>query len=515
MAGNLKFDLPRSLDENALIRRLADHYALQAAEVASAKLALYDTFDWRLFNKSLMLQSCGSTLALRRLNKGDVLHRLEFSRPPVFIRDFPEGDLKDRLAPIVKMRALLKLVDVYSRSRTFRILNADEKTVVRLVVEEIRLPRSRSHPTACRHLWLKPVKGYPGHARNLADSIKEAGLTIGTEKESFVNMLAAAGHHPGGYSSKVDVQLDPAMRSDQAAKVILRFLFGVMRANAAVFEKDLDTEILHDLRVAVRRTRSALTQIKNVFPARATERFKKEFAYAGKLSNALRDLDVYLLKQDGYKAMLPDALRNEIDPLFTHLRKKRTQAFQRVMRGLKSERYGRIMRDWEAFLAKPLPDSATSPNAKLPVIELACRRIDKKFGKILKTGGKILSNSADEKLHALRIECKKLRYLMEFFASLFPRKKMDALIGQLKTLQDNLGDYNDLCVQQKYLLKIAAELPGDRQHQKKTLMAIGSLVESLSREKQNVKDAFADTFGDFAAPENQASFRRLFVLKAG
>jgi CHAD domain-containing protein len=103
---------------------------------------------------------------------------------------------------------------------------------------------------------------------------------------------------------------------------------------------------------------------------------------------------------------------------------------------------------------------------------------------------------------------------MEFFASLFPRKKVNALIAQLKSLQDNLGDFNDLCVQQKYLLNIATELPGGRQRLKKTLVAIGSLVETLDHEKQSVKDAFARTFTDFAASANQELFEELFAAKA-
>ncbi|MBW2412013.1 MAG: CHAD domain-containing protein [Deltaproteobacteria bacterium] len=64
------------------------------------------------------------------------------------------------------------------------------------------------------------------------------------------------------------------MRSDEATKAILQFLLEVMKINAANMEKDFDTEILHDFRVAIRRTRSALGQVKSVFPVRTTNRFK-------------------------------------------------------------------------------------------------------------------------------------------------------------------------------------------------------------------------------------------------
>jgi CHAD domain-containing protein len=304
------------------------------------------------------------------------------------------------------------------------------------------------------------------------------------------------------------------MRSDQAAKEVLHFLLDVMRTNEAIFDKDLDTEVLHDFRVAIRRTRSALAQIKNVFPARTTNRFKKDFKYVGQLSNALRDLDVYLLSQDAYKTMLPHDLRDDIDPLFRHLHQKRTKAFQQVRRGLKTKKYAKIIKDWEAFLNQPPPDSAAVENATLPVVVLARQRIYKRYRAIVKTGNKILANTEDEMLHALRIECKKLRYLMEFFATLFPRKKINVLIGQLKKLQDNLGDFNDLCVQQDYLLDISTELPADQENIKRALVAIGSLVQTLNHNKQSVKKAFASIFTQFAAPENQQLFKELFSPKA-
>jgi len=511
MINNLKFNLPDGLYEKQFIRQLADQYTIIKEPAVAERFSIYDTFDWRLFNKSLILHSSGNKLFLRKLTKGEILHSVEFSKAPVFIWDFPDGELKDKLAPIIKMRALIQLVEFHSRVTPYRIFNPDEKTVARLVYEEIWPYRNKRRPALAAHLSLRPVKGYHKYSRNLAKSFKEAGLTICTQKEFFLNALASADKKPDSYSAKINIQLDPAMRSDQAAKVILRFLLNVMRLNEAIFEKDLDTEVLHDFRVAIRRTRSALAQIKNVFPTRTAARFKKNFAYVGKLSNVLRDLDVYLLNQDAYKAMLPAVLRDDIDPLFNHLRKKRAKAFQQAKRGLKSKKYGKIMKDWETFLNKLPPDLATAPNAELPVIDLARRRIYKKYRGVVKTGSKILANTEDKMLHVLRIECKKLRYLMEFFAGLFPRKKVNALIEQLKNLQDNLGDFNDLCVQQEYLLDISAELPAGPQQVKKTLVAIGSLIETLDHEKQSVKDAFSGTFTDFAAPANQELFQELFT----
>jgi CHAD domain-containing protein len=206
-------------------------------------------------------------------------------------------------------------------------------------------------------------------------------------------------------------------------------------------------------------------------------------------------------------------MRDDITPLFDYLRAQREQALQDVIVGLDSSEYARILRDWEVFLNQPVPETPEAANAAMPIIDLARQRIYKRYRRVVKDGNYILEHTQDELLHALRIECKKLRYLLEFFASLFPPKKVARLINQLKRLQDNLGEFNDLSVQQEYLLGIAEELPISDIQTKRALVATGFLVGSLARRQQVVKAGFAKTFTDFAAPANQKLYRQLFAQK--
>jgi CHAD domain-containing protein len=510
MRNNMKFNIPDGFKVPQLIRELADQFVIKKDRAVAERLAFYDTFDWRLFNKSLVLYASGNKLFLHKLAKIDILHRADISAFPVFTWNFPDGELKNRLAPIVKMRALLKLAEVNCRSTLYSILNKDEKTVARLVHEEIRSSRAKNAPVAATHIWLQPIKGYHKYARSLTKRLREAGLTKKLKEDLFLKVLEAANKKPGDYSAKIDIQLDPKMTSNEATKKVLRFLLGIIKINQTNLEKDLDTEFLHEFRVAIRRTRSVLGQVKAVFPKETTNRFKKELAYVGKLSNEMRDLDVYLLNEDIYHAMLPDSLHNDIDPLFDHLRRKRTRAFHNVVRSLKTKKYTKILADWEAFLNEPQQDSSTAPNAVIPIYDLARKRIFKIYRDIVKAGNSILDNAEDDMLHMLRIQCKKLRYMMDVFSSLFPRKKINVLIRQLKILQDNLGEFNDLCVQGEYLLNISSELPASQRQARKALVAIGSLVGVLDRERQQVKTAFAKTFIEFASPANRELFRQLF-----
>ena len=103
-----------------------------------------------------------------------------------------------------------------------------------------------------------------------------------------------------------------------------------------------------------------------------------------------------------------------------------------------------------------------------------------------------------------------MRYLLEFFSTLFPAKKTNKFIKNLKKLQNNLGNFNDLCIQEDYLLALVAELPQDSHQDKMTLLAMGYLVRGINERQQTVKAQFTQTFIHFAATKNQKQFNILF-----
>ncbi len=513
MRNNLKFNLSGGHSERELIRALAQQYTIKKQSDGTERHAFYDTFDWRLFNKSLVLFTSGNRLYLRKLYKNSLIENIDIKVVPVLAKDFPKGRLKDRLLPIINMRALIELVVLSSRLTLYQVLNQDEKTVARLFFEKIHLSNAGNPKEIAAYLWLKPVKGYLKYSQNLTKRLEESGLTLERNADLLSIAMQVTGQKPGSYSAKLNIPLNPEMPANEATKTILRFLLQIIKTNEVAIEHDRDTEFLHDFRIAIRRTRSALGQIKNVFPQETTERFKRDFAFIGKLSNDLRDQDVYLLNEAAYKSMLPLVLRDDIEPLFDYLKKERSKSFRKVVTSLKTDRYRRIIRDWESFLNVPYHAAATEQNAGLPIIDLASIIIYKQYRRALKSGNRILENTEDEMLHRLRITCKKLRYLIEFFSGLYPRKKIERLIRQLKKLQDNLGDFNDLCVQEEYLLFMAQNLPLTSRQSKNTLVAMGSLIEKLNTKKQIIRKNFPKTFNNFSSPQNQQFFIELFVLK--
>jgi CHAD domain-containing protein len=277
-----------------------------------------------------------------------------------------------------------------------------------------------------------------------------------------------------------------------------------IKSNIPGIIQDYDTEFLHDFRVATRRTRACLSQVKEAFPPEASE-YNADFKKIAKQCNVLRDLDVYLLEKQNYYDLLPPHLHKGLDQYFTHIKRRRNTLQKRFSAFLQTEEFNSILEDWERFL-----ENAQANANSTPAIEVAQSRIYGRFRKIIKRGRKIDDASPDKDLHGLRIGCKRLRYLLEFFRSLFPAKKIDELIKHLKDLQDNLGEFNDLTIQQKNL---GAYLERSESNARRTQLgtaAIGGLLAVLHNRQDEVRKEFYLRFAEFDSKRVHLLCKELF-----
>ena len=238
--------------------------------------------------------------------------------------------------------------------------------------------------------------------------------------------------------------------------------------------------------------------MKEVFPADVTAQFKKDFAYVGTMTNRVRDLDVYLLHKARYTALLPAPVRPDIEPLFAHLQRERAKAFRTLVRRLDSKTYANILHRWEAFLAQPPAGDTAAANASRPIIEVVRKRLRRRCRSVVQLGTQLLAETDDQRLHALRIACKKLRYVLSFLSAYY-RAKTAILVQHLRALQDNLGDWHDLVVQQEALRHFATTFAGPDQQTHHTLLAIDILMHRLEEEKQIAGQAFPALFAAFAS----------------
>jgi CHAD domain-containing protein len=212
------------------------------------------------------------------------------------------------------------------------------------------------------------------------------------------------------------------------------------------------------------------------------------------------------MSKDQYASILPRELRPALHPMFDALGHERARELNRVVETIRGGDYRTRLNEWRGFLDNPAVFGPESKNAAVPIDRLARRWIWRRYRRVLNRGSAINKTSPNADLHALRIEAKKLRYLLEFFASLFPADEITALVKQLKKLQDNLGEFNDLSVQQGQLKSwlVQTGLPAD------TAAATGGLITELTRRQSDVRRRFRQTFKGFASTRNASVYRSLF-----
>ncbi len=291
----------------------------------------------------------------------------------------------------------------------------------------------------------------------------------------------------------------------------------VIRANEAGTRQGSDPEALHDFRVAVRRTRAALTQIDDVYPADTVRRFKKLFSWLQKVTGPTRDLDVYREAVAGFRAELPAGREQDLEPLAAWVTAQRRRAHRRMVRSLDTPRYRRLLESWRAFVEEASPGGAGAPCAGEPIATVATRHLAPAYRKVLGRGLKIGPGSPAAALHRLRLDCKKLRYLLEFFRSLYPDRQIGPPIKELRRLQDCLGEFNDAAVQRAATHRFAEEMRGTgpvasgRRAPAAALEAMRIVEERLPHRQARQRARFERVFARFASAANQRRFERLLT----
>jgi CHAD domain-containing protein len=312
--------------------------------------------------------------------------------------------------------------------------------------------------------------------------------------------------------AKVDVPLAYDQRADAAAAAVLRRLLGVIKDNIDGSISGEDPEHLHQLRIAVRRSRTVQRQLKHALAPEELPGFRAEFRWLQQATGDARDLDVYLEDLDGLREMLPEAMRADLNPLVPVLAHSRLTARAEMTRALRSVRAANLFEDWdrvlEGLVALPLEDR---PAAAQPIGTVAGARIRKAYKRIVRMGRAIDAGSPPAAYHDLRKKGKELRYLLELFGvKLFDEEAVTPLVRSLKGLQDVLGRHQDREIQIAMLRASAAEvaeLPGGGS----ACMAMGTLVGHLRADEQAARDEFGVRFADLAAKPQRALVRGTFV----
>ncbi|HEY4462165.1 MAG TPA: CHAD domain-containing protein [Streptosporangiaceae bacterium] len=486
------------------------------ARPARVQRTWLDTFDWRLYRAGLTLQhvsSRGGVSELRLTGPDGLRLTAPAGRPrwPGLAEALPAGPLRDRVAPVAGIRALLPIGTALSQVRELRLLNEDEKTVARLVVDQMSLPAPAGGVLPTR-LAVTEVRGYQPAARRARRVLAGTAGVAASRLTALDAVLHAAGRQAASYSGKVDVVLRPGMAGRDAVTAVLLEQLDTLEANVEGVLRDIDTEFLHDLRVAVRRTRSALKLLGDVLPGEFTLRFASEFRWLGDLTTPVRDLDVHLLSFPRMKAALVAAGPADLDPFHAFLIRRRSAERRKLSRGLRSARFASAVGDWrKALLGAQHPAGGTGVRGGPRAADLSADRIRRAHARVIRLGSSITDASPAENLHTLRKRCKELRYVLEFFTSLHDPELNRAVIGDLKRLQDCLGEFQDSEVEREEIQSLGAAMLAQQAAPASTLLAMGELAAQLAGRQHRARAEFAQRFAEFSGIPGR---RRIAALTA-
>jgi CHAD domain-containing protein len=475
------------------------------------RFTVLDTFDGRVRRAGAYLTRDSENGAPRvawQSHGGDRQLAMRLKQPVSFAWDFPAGPLQQLVASVIGPRRLLEQADAEEYGTLLEILDDRGKTVgrLRVVSGQARLPTStgawQALPTV---ITLTGLRGYEDAYRRLVPVIKSRPGFEPCPEGPLGVMLGRVGASMRGDLSVPRVDLAPTVRADIGTRQIHLALVDILEANEPGLRANLDTEFLHDFRVAVRRTRSLLGQIRHVFPQITVEHFSTEFSWLGRLTGPPRDMDVLVLalRQRSGELSVTDC-----DGLTAALGQTQRQEHARLVEALDSDRYKKLLSDWKSFLKRPVSSQPDAANASASLAAVVSRRAWRLSRRIARTGETIDDRTPAETVHRVRIDAKKLRYLIDVTPAFYESSDLGCVLNALKKLQRALGDFNDADVQERQLLECGRTLgPGTPAS---VLMTLGRLAEQCRQRRQGLRREVLEKLTRFRARDTRLACRRAF-----
>ncbi|MGI9509314.1 MAG: CHAD domain-containing protein [Geminicoccaceae bacterium] len=321
---------------------------------------------------------------------------------------------------------------------------------------------------------LELLEGAPATLYQLALELQEiAPLRLETRSKSNRAFDSITGKSPA-WSRATAPALTRASNVDQAMAAIFKGCFDQWVANQAAAIDGKDIEGVHQMRVGLRRLRSALSIFKQLIPKGQRVWLKPGAREVAKYLGPARDWDVFLddLLMPVIRAR-PDDL--ELRALRTRAKTQRAACYRAMRRQLAEKPYNQILLRFGQWLEQQgwrnERSKKQAARGAMPITDFAAAVLDARLDAALTLGEGFADRPVEER-HELRIALKKLRYAVEFFTPLFDKKHVKPFVASLKALQNDLGHLNDVVVAQELLDSIICR-PGKTDIRRPAGLVIG------------------------------------------
>ena len=455
---------------------LADRQRLEAAPLFSTADRACDRFvstyfdtpdgDLHAAGYSLRVRRCGEervqTIKSDNGSAAGLFARPEWERRIDGDTPVLDGD-SGPLAEMVGAGALDRIAPLFETDverTSFEVDGHGASLEIALDAGEVRAG-DRAEPVSELELELRG--GTPQALFDLARLLDDqVPLRLGVRSKSERGYALLAGETPGPVKAH-PIALDPNGDAAGAFRAIAMACIRQFRLNEALLLQTGSADSLHQARVGLRRLRSAFSLYKDLLADDGqAELLKSEARWIAAELGEVRNIDVLVERCDG-------EVRERLEAA-------RARTFEHVRGELASARTRLLMIDLVEWLSLGAWCSRPADPSRIhaPVLPFA-RDLLEKRRKRLKRRGRGLARLDDAHRHEVRIEAKKLRYAAEFFASLCTTKKarreQESFVESLKTLQDRLGELNDLVVSPEVLARLGIDAKLAKGEKRKRLLA--------------------------------------------
>ncbi|SFC06680.1 CHAD domain-containing protein [Marinospirillum celere] len=475
----------------------------------SRSIWLVDTFDWNLWRKKTAL-----VYSLEAEDQKGLLTPLSLEgRPlkfpaawleacPAHWWQLPQRELRTFLEKRLEFSSLQPLIEISEQISHWACRDDEGKILVRLQIRNQEIFRLDAEETPHYHqffLTCQPLRGYEQEAKrvkqSLASWLKHQALPLEPRK-----LYQLCGFDPASELLPKPLPLSAKSPTETLLRDAGRLLFAQMRRYEEGILQDRDTEFLHQYRVHLRRLRSIFSLLKGALPRQEGRQLNSYLKQLNQITGPLRDLDVFLLQRQKFLNLLPEAFRPALADLFVRVEQERLSAHQQLATQFLSSDYREACQWLGAFFTQPAQQK--TPLGCTPGGQVANQKIWERYNKICKLARQVNTQTPDEDLHELRIECKKLRYLMDFFAGFYPSKPHQRKVKKLKRLQSLLGDFNDSSVQQGFLLeRLEKDTTSDLD------AALHGLITLLYQRQLDIKQKVVLELQEFTGKHMRAAFK--------
>lgn len=286
---------------------------------------------------------------------------------------------------------------------------------------------------------------------------REIPVRVSKVTKSDIGYLLFAGSEPSASKGRKPA-LDPDLTAEDALSRIIQACLDQLIANEPCVTDTKDPEGIHQMRVALRRMRSALRLFRKLLPPNQYDEIVAELRWLTAALGPARDWDVFSTEIVG--PVLDHMPGHEgLDILRHRANVRRGRARKTAQEAVVSSRFTELILRLSAWMAdqawRDQPLSEESARLFAPARDFAAEALRKRFKSVRKLGKRIETLPVPER-HQLRIEVKKLRYAIEFFGGLFDAQTVKKFSKRLASLQDDLGYLNDVAVAAHLAGEVAA-----------------------------------------------------------